>query len=113
MSCSMMCQNVIIFGGPLVILKQASRHAQTFRDRASSYNIDYVIVIKSFLNPEGHQHPISGSKVTAILLKGWIWPIGEASAGEGLRLQPAQQACSLVYISLCLYAMSRAGGYRF
>ena len=27
------------------------------------------------------------------LLKGWIWPIGEASAGEGLRLQPAQQAC--------------------
>ena len=50
-------------------------------------------MIKSFLNPEGHQNPISGSKVTAILLKGWIWPIGEASAGEGLRLQPAQQAC--------------------
>jgi hypothetical protein len=27
-------------------------------------------VIKSFLNPEGHQNPISGSKVTVILLKG-------------------------------------------
>ena len=47
-------------------------------------------MINSFLNPKGHQHPVSGSKVTAILLKGWIWPIGEASAGEGLRLQPAQ-----------------------
>ena len=50
-------------------------------------------MIKNFLNPEGHQNPISGSKVTAILLKGWILPIGGASAGEGLRLQPAQQAC--------------------
>jgi hypothetical protein len=27
-------------------------------------------VIKTFLNPEGHQNRISGSKVTAILLKG-------------------------------------------
>ena len=69
------------------------RHAQTVRDKASSYKIDYVIVIKSLLDTEGHQNPISGSKVTAILLKGWIWPIGEASAGEGLGLQPAQQAC--------------------
>ena len=50
-------------------------------------------MIKNFLNPQGHQNPISGSKVTAILLKGWILPIGEASSGEGLRLQPAQQAC--------------------
>ena len=49
-------------------------------------------MIKNFLNSGGNQHPISGSKVTAILLKGWIWYIGEASAGEGLRLQPAQQA---------------------
>ena len=69
------------------------RHAQTVRDSTSSYKIDYVIVIKNFLNPEGHQNPISGSKVTAILLKGWILPIGGASSGEGLRLQPAQQAC--------------------
>ena len=32
-------------------------------------------MIKNFLNPEGHQNLISGSKVTAILLKGWILPI--------------------------------------
>ena len=60
-------------------------------------------MIKSCLNPEGHQNSISGSKVTAILLKGWIWPIGEASEGEGLRLQPAQQACFQDEGSLYLY----------
>ena len=63
------------------------------RDRYSSYKIDYVIVIQNYLNPAGHQNPISGSKVTAILLNRWILPIGGASAGEGLRLHPAQQAC--------------------
>ena len=47
--------------------------------------INYVIGIKTFLNPEGHQNRITGSKVTAILLKGWILPIGGASAVEGLQ----------------------------
>ena len=37
------------------------------------------MVIKNFLNPEGHPNPISGSQVTVILLKGWILPIGGAS----------------------------------
>ena len=58
---------------------------QTFRDSNSSYKIDYVILIKTCLNPKGHQNPISGSKVSAILLKGWILPIGGASAVEGLQ----------------------------
>ena len=40
------------------------RHAQ------SVYKIDYVIVILNFLNPKGHHNPMSGSKVTVILLKG-------------------------------------------
>ena len=61
------------------------RHAQTVRDSSSSYKIDDVIVIKTFLNPEGHHNSISGSKVTVILLKGWILPIGGASSLEGLR----------------------------
>ena len=39
-------------------------------------------MIKDFLNPEGHQNPISGSKVTAILLKRWIWPIGGVASGR-------------------------------
>ena len=42
-------------------------------------------MIKTSLNPEGHQNPTNGSKVTAILLKGWISPVGGASAVEGLR----------------------------
>ena len=62
------------------------RHAPTVRDSSSSYKIDFFIVIKNFLNPEGHQNSISGLKVTAILLKGWIWPISGASAAEDLRL---------------------------
>ena len=57
------------------------RHAQTVRDNSSSYKLDYVT---TFLNPKGHQNPINGSKVTAILLKGWVSPVGGASAVEGL-----------------------------
>ena len=58
-------------------------------------------MIKTFLNPEGHQNPISGSKVTAILLKGWILPIGGASAVEGLRSTGLPR---LVYIVLKYFA---------
>ena len=58
------------------------RHAQTVRDSTSKYKIDYVIVIQNSVNPEGHQNPISGSKVTTILLKQWILPIGGASSGR-------------------------------
>ena len=70
----------------LVILESPTalrrRHAQTVRASTSSYKIDCVIVIKNFLNPEGHQNPISGSKVTAISLKGWILPIGRVALGR-------------------------------
>ena len=39
-------------------------------------------MVINFLNSEGHQNTISGLKVTAILLKGWILPIGGASSGS-------------------------------
>ena len=42
-------------------------------------------MIKTFLNPEGHQNLIYGSKFTAILLNAWILPVGGASAVEGLQ----------------------------
>ena len=35
-----------------------------------SYKIDYFIVIRNFLNPEGYQNCITASKVTAIYVKG-------------------------------------------
>ena len=87
----------------LAFSSQALRrlHAKTVRDRCSSYKIDYVIVIKNFLNPEGHQNPISGSKVTAILLKGWILLVYRASAREGL-------PCSLRNRLVTMYSKSTA-----
>ena len=57
-------------------------HAQTGKDSSSSYKIDYVIVIKKFLDPKGHQNPVSCSKVTAILLKGLILSIGGVASGR-------------------------------
>ena len=57
-------------------------HTQTVREMSSSYEIDYVIMINNFLNPEGHENPISASKVKAILLKGWILPIGGVVSGR-------------------------------
>ena len=39
-------------------------------------------MIGSFLNPEGHQKPLHGSKVTAILPKGRILPIGGVASGR-------------------------------
>ena len=58
------------------------RQAETVKDGSSGYKIDYVVVIKHFLNLEGHQNPMSTSKVTAILLKGFIWPIGGVASGR-------------------------------
>ena len=57
------------------------------------------------------KNPISGSKVTVILLKGWIWPSGKASVGEGLRLQPAQQACFVLYEFLATFGMVLIVGF--
>ena len=62
-------------------------------DSAFSHNIDYITILKKILNLGGHPNCITGSKVTAILLDGWILPIGGASAVKGLHLQPAQQTC--------------------
>ena len=36
------------------------------------------------INLEGHPNRITGSRVTAIFLNGWILPIGGASSVEGL-----------------------------
>ena len=53
----------------------------------------YVAQDWDISNLKGHQNCIIGSKVTAILLKGWILPFGGVASKKGLRLQPAQQAC--------------------
>ena len=70
------------------------RHAKTVGDSSSSYKIDYGIGIKNFLNPEGHQNCISGSKITAILLKGWILPIcGKILIGQWVQNKRNKSPC--------------------
>ena len=49
------------------------RHTLTVADGA---------IFKEILNPEGHPDRITGSKVTAILLIGWILPIGGVALGR-------------------------------
>ena len=62
-------------------------------DGAFSHKIYYVTIFKGILNIKGHPNCNTGSKVTAILVNGWIFPIDGASGVKGLCLQPAQQAC--------------------
>ena len=47
-----------------------------------SHKVDYVTISKEILNTEGHPNRIACSKVTAILLNGWILPVGVASSGR-------------------------------
>ena len=58
------------------------RHALTVTDCAFSHKIDYVTIFKEILNPKGHPNCITGSKVTAILLNGWILSFSGASSGR-------------------------------
>ena len=53
-------------------------------DGASTHKIDYVKILQEILNLEGHLNRITGFRVTAILLNVWIFPIGGATAVEGL-----------------------------
>ena len=62
------------------------------KDGASIHKIDYVTIFLEILNLKVPQNPITGSKVTAILLNRFNLPTGGASVVNGLRLQPAQQA---------------------
>ena len=60
-------------------------------DGAFSHKIGYVTIFKEILKC------LNSSKVTAILLNGWILPVGGASEVKGLRLQTAQLACLFIY----------------
>ena len=67
---------------------------------AFTHKIDYVTIFKEIINLEGHPNCITGSKVTVILLNGWLFLIGGASALKGLRLQPPQQACFFLHFDI-------------
>ena len=61
------------------------RHTLMVEDGAFRHKINFLHFFWEILNLEGHLTRITGSRVTAILLNGWILPIGGASSLEGLR----------------------------
>ena len=70
-------------------------------DGAFGHKIDYITIFRDILNLKGHQNCITGPKVTAFLLNGWILPIGGASAVKGLRLHSASCAAGLLLNIQC------------
>ena len=42
----------------------------------------HATIFLEVLNPKGHPNRITGSKITAILVNGWILLIGVASSGR-------------------------------
>ena len=52
----------------------------------------FLNIFSEILNLEGHQNHCIGSKVKAILLKGWIYAYWWSCIGKGLHLHPGQQA---------------------
>ena len=69
------------------------RHAQTVKNGASSHKTKYINILLEIINLEGHQNCCIGSKVTAILLNGWILPTGGVASG---RVCPAAWAAGLL-----------------
>ena len=67
-------------------------------DTDSSHKVGYVRKFKEILNLEEHQNCTTGSRVTVILLNGWILPISEVALGRVC-------ACSLhtkLVLKVCL-----------
>ena len=61
---------------------------------ASSHKTNYIDICPEILNLEGHQNRCIGSKVTAILLNGWILPTGGVALG---RVCPAACAAGFFF----------------
>ena len=49
-------------------------------DGAFSHKIDYVTIFMEIHNLEGHPNYSTDSRLTAILLNGWILPLGGAAS---------------------------------
>ena len=64
------------------------------KNGASSHKTNYIDILSEILNLEGHLNRCIGSKVTAILLNGWILPTGGVASG---RVCPAACAAGLYY----------------
>ena len=69
------------------------RNAQTVRDSSSRYKIDYLIVIKNFLNPKRVSQSRQWFKSYSHFTEGVDFAYWWSYIRKGLSLQRAQQAC--------------------
>ena len=66
-----------------VKISSRRRHTPMVKDCAFSHKIDYVtIIFLRILNLEGNQNCSTGVRVMAILLNGWVLPVGGVSLGR-------------------------------
>ena len=84
---------------PLVKISLRRRHAQTVKNGASSHKTNCIDIYSEILNLEEHLYRCIGSKVTAILLNGWILPTGGVASG---RVCPTACAAGLFNYTLIL-----------
>ena len=57
------------------------RHARIGKNGAFSHKTNYIDIFAEILNLEAHLNRCIGSKVTVILLNGWILPTGGVVSG--------------------------------
>ena len=70
-----------------MIISLRGRHAQMVGNGASSHKIDHITIFQENLDLEGHQNCITGTRVTAILMNEWIFPIGQSGEASRWRVQ--------------------------
>ena len=81
-------------------------HAQMVKNSATSHITNYIDIFTGNLNLEGHLYCCIGSKVTAILLNGWILPTGGVVSG---RVCPAACAAGL-FLNIYLFRRPKLTG---
>ena len=79
------------------------RHSLIVEDGAFSHIFLYFFL--EIFNIKGHKNRVTGLTVTAILLNGWILPIGGVSAVEGL-LSTAPTLSSLYHTIIHFHDLS-------
>ena len=65
--------------------------------------LDCITICQEILNLKGHQNCITGSRVTAILLNGWIFPIEQSDEASRWRVCYEQGLPRLVYSQLAFW----------
>ena len=53
---------------------------------ALSHKVDYITIFDEILNLKEHQTHTTGSRVTAILLNAWVFPIGQSGGASRWRV---------------------------